>query len=179
MSTLTNDFITNLNNLNKFILTCINAVYVLSAACFAIPIKLSFNLGDNTSGDNNSDTPFELIVNRGVINSLQSQLFKLCQNTQDYILSFIFDNLQNSNNILNLTKNEELLANDRNGKFWFVLQNINVNENKKSKNIKKEVKKKLQLMIQKKYLIKIMLYHIQTNYQIKMHANVKFLNEQM
>ena len=141
MSTLTDDFINNLNNLNKFIATCINAVYVLCANCFAISIIISLNFGDNTNGDN----PFELIINRGVINSPQSQLFEYCQNTQDYTLSFEFDNLQNSNNISNLTKNKKLLTNDKNGQFWFLLQNININvtENQKSKKHKTRSKKEI------------------------------------
>ena len=56
---------------------------------------------------------------------------------------FKFDNLQNSNNVPNLTKNEELLANDKNGQFWFLLQNINVTENKKSKKHKTRSKKEI------------------------------------
>ena len=51
--------------------------------------------------DNSSDGCIGIDNIFGVINSLQSQLFELFQNTQDYILSFKFDNLQNSNNILN------------------------------------------------------------------------------
>ena len=86
--------------------------------------------GDNTNSDN-SNNPFELIINRRVINSLQSQLFGLCQNAQ------------NLNYILNFAKSEELLANDKYGKFWFLLQNINVNQNKKSKKNKKRSKKEI------------------------------------
>ena len=54
----------------------------------------SNNTNNQESNINTSQNPFELIIERGVINALQSQLFELYSNTGEYVSRYKFNDIK-------------------------------------------------------------------------------------